>query len=101
MATTVLTRPLRATARIFTAPVSHVLDGLEDAGEQLSFYLRSLGWLWRTIKSYKTEVVRLIAEVDSPSLRAAADTLRSCSRASSATRRLRSRSDMASNAMLV
>ncbi|HEX3706561.1 MAG TPA: ABC transporter permease [Mycobacteriales bacterium] len=39
------------------------MSGLEDAGEQLSFYLRSLGWFWRTIVSYKREVVRLIAEV--------------------------------------
>ncbi|HVT64109.1 MAG TPA: ABC transporter permease [Mycobacteriales bacterium] len=40
-----------------------MLSGLEDAGEQMSFYGRSLGWFWRTIVSYKREVVRLIAEV--------------------------------------
>jgi phospholipid/cholesterol/gamma-HCH transport system permease protein len=58
-----LSRPLRASGRILMTPVNRLLSGLEDAGEQLSFYLRSLGWLWRTLKSYKKEVVRLIAEV--------------------------------------
>jgi phospholipid/cholesterol/gamma-HCH transport system permease protein len=39
------------------------MDGLEDAGEQLSFYGRSIGWSYRTVISYKKEVIRLIAEV--------------------------------------
>jgi phospholipid/cholesterol/gamma-HCH transport system permease protein len=58
-----LPRPLRSTARIVTVPTAAVLSGLEGAGEQLSFYLRSLGWVWRTLLSYKKEVLRLIAEV--------------------------------------
>jgi phospholipid/cholesterol/gamma-HCH transport system permease protein len=62
MATT-LPRPIRASAKIVTAPVNAILSGLEDAGEQLSFYLRSLGWVFRTLKSYKKEVLRLLAEV--------------------------------------
>lgn len=61
--TSTLPRPLRASARIVTAPANAVLSGLEDAGEQLSFYLRSIGWVWRTLISYKKEVLRLIAEV--------------------------------------
>jgi phospholipid/cholesterol/gamma-HCH transport system permease protein len=62
MATT-LPRPIRGVTKIVTVPTNAVLGGLEDAGEQLSFYLRSLGWVWRTLLSYKKEVFRLIAEV--------------------------------------
>jgi phospholipid/cholesterol/gamma-HCH transport system permease protein len=62
MATT-LPRPLRASAKVVTVPTAAVLAGLEGAGEQLSFYFRSVGWLWRTLLSYKKEVFRLIAEV--------------------------------------
>jgi phospholipid/cholesterol/gamma-HCH transport system permease protein len=62
MATT-LPRPIRNASKIVTGPVNAVLNGLEEAGEQLSFYLRSLGWVWRTIKSYKKETFRLLAEV--------------------------------------
>ncbi|MBV9485260.1 MAG: ABC transporter permease [Frankiaceae bacterium] len=62
MATT-LPRPIRGATKIVTVPTNAVLGGLEDAGEQLSFYLRSLGWVWRTLLSYKKEVFRLIAEV--------------------------------------
>jgi phospholipid/cholesterol/gamma-HCH transport system permease protein len=61
--TSTLPAPLRVTVRLVTKPINKVLDVLEDSGEQLSFYLRSLGWVWRTLKSYKKEVVRLIAEV--------------------------------------
>jgi phospholipid/cholesterol/gamma-HCH transport system permease protein len=61
--TSSLRGPLRASTRIVTGPVNAVLNGLERGGEQLSFYLRSLGWVWRTLRSYKKEVVRLIAEV--------------------------------------
>ena len=59
-----LPRPLRASVRAsVTAPSNAVLAGLEDLGEQLSFYVRSLGWAWRTILRYKKEVLRLLAEV--------------------------------------
>jgi phospholipid/cholesterol/gamma-HCH transport system permease protein len=61
--TTSLPRPVRGVARVVSAPVTGVLSGLEKGGEQLSFYLRSLGWFWRTLRSYKKEVVRLIADV--------------------------------------
>jgi phospholipid/cholesterol/gamma-HCH transport system permease protein len=61
--TSTLPAPLRASVRLVLKPINKVLDVLEDSGEQLSFYLRSLGWVWRTLKSYKKEVVRLIAEV--------------------------------------
>jgi phospholipid/cholesterol/gamma-HCH transport system permease protein len=54
-----LSRPLR----LIKAPVNRVMDGLEDAGEQLAFYGRSVGWSYRTVISYKKEVIRLIAEV--------------------------------------
>jgi phospholipid/cholesterol/gamma-HCH transport system permease protein len=54
-----LPRPLRFLRPIVTRP----LDSLEDMGEQLSFYGRSLGWSWRTLIHYKKEVFRLIAEV--------------------------------------
>jgi phospholipid/cholesterol/gamma-HCH transport system permease protein len=56
-------RAVRGSARIVTAPVNAVLSGLEKAGEQLSFYLRAVGAIWRTLVSYKREVFRLIAEV--------------------------------------
>jgi phospholipid/cholesterol/gamma-HCH transport system permease protein len=60
MASTVsLPRPLRFLRPIVTRP----LDSLEDMGEQLSFYGRTLGWTWRTLIHYKKEVFRLIAEV--------------------------------------
>jgi phospholipid/cholesterol/gamma-HCH transport system permease protein len=56
-------RPLPAPLRIAKRPVDVVLNGLQDAGEQLTFYGKSLGWFWRTVLSYKREVLRLIAEV--------------------------------------
>ncbi len=58
-----LPRPLRVVSQVFMRPVNLVLGGLEDAGEQMSFYGRSLGWTYRTVTSYWKEVVRLIAEV--------------------------------------
>jgi phospholipid/cholesterol/gamma-HCH transport system permease protein len=58
-----LPRPLRAATQVFIRPANAILGGLEDAGEQMSFYARSLGWFGRTLVSYKREVVRLIAEV--------------------------------------
>jgi phospholipid/cholesterol/gamma-HCH transport system permease protein len=54
-----LPRPLRFLRPVVNRP----LDSLEDMGEQLSFYGRSLGWSWRTLIHYKKEVFRLIAEV--------------------------------------
>lgn len=42
------------------AALGHVLDQL---GDQLVFYGRSLAWTPRTVRRYKREVVRLLAEV--------------------------------------
>jgi len=50
--------------------MSRVLDvagrpvqALDSLGEQMRFYVRSLAWSPRTIRRYKKEVVRLLAEV--------------------------------------
>lgn len=51
--------PARAAARVAHPP----LEVLENLGQQLSFYLRSLGWTFRVVTRYKREVVRLLAEV--------------------------------------
>src|SRR3712207_9321922 len=39
------------------------MDTLEDLGEQLGFYGRALAWTPRTLRRYKKEVMRLLAEV--------------------------------------
>ncbi|WP_326582991.1 ABC transporter permease [Streptomyces sp. NBC_00487] len=39
------------------------LRSLEELGVQLSFYGRSLAWTGRTLRRYKKEIVRLLAEV--------------------------------------
>jgi phospholipid/cholesterol/gamma-HCH transport system permease protein len=36
---------------------------LEDLGRQLAFHVRALGWSWRVVVRYKTEVARLLAQV--------------------------------------
>ncbi|MGH3739973.1 MAG: MlaE family ABC transporter permease [Micromonosporaceae bacterium] len=36
---------------------------LDDLGDQLSFYVRSLAWTPRTLRRYKREVLRLLTEV--------------------------------------
>jgi len=50
--------------------MSRVLDlagrpvqALDSLGEQMRFYVRSLAWSGRTVRRYKKEVVRLLAEV--------------------------------------
>jgi phospholipid/cholesterol/gamma-HCH transport system permease protein len=43
--------------------LSKPLERLDDLGEQLWFYGRSIGWSWRTLRRYKREVLRLLAEV--------------------------------------
>src|ERR687895_1805017 len=43
--------------------VSGPLRSLEELGTQLSFYGRSLAWTGRTVRRYKKEVLRLLAEV--------------------------------------
>ncbi|PKW12936.1 MlaE family ABC transporter permease [Saccharopolyspora spinosa] len=39
------------------------LEMLDDLGDQMSFYLRSLAWIPRTITRYTKETLRLLAEV--------------------------------------
>jgi phospholipid/cholesterol/gamma-HCH transport system permease protein len=39
------------------------VGALDDLGEQLLFYVRALAWTPRTIRRYKKEVLRLLAEV--------------------------------------
>ncbi|MGP3980487.1 MlaE family ABC transporter permease [Streptomyces sp. KR80] len=43
--------------------ISGPLRSLEELGTQLSFYGRSLAWTGRTLRRYKKEVLRLLAEV--------------------------------------
>jgi phospholipid/cholesterol/gamma-HCH transport system permease protein len=45
--------------RLVNAP----LDRLEDLGHQLSFYARTFAWAFRVLRRYRTEVLRLLAEV--------------------------------------
>ncbi|WP_242902954.1 MlaE family ABC transporter permease [Actinomadura terrae] len=39
------------------------LQRLEDLGHQLWFYLRAFAWTFRVLRRYRTEVLRLLAEV--------------------------------------
>ncbi|MFD0902245.1 MlaE family ABC transporter permease [Actinomadura sediminis] len=39
------------------------LQRLDDFGHQLSFYLRAFAWTFRALRRYRTEVMRLLAEV--------------------------------------
>jgi phospholipid/cholesterol/gamma-HCH transport system permease protein len=39
------------------------LDSLDDLGDQLGFYGRALAWTPRTVRRYKKETMRLLAEV--------------------------------------
>ncbi|MFD7443374.1 MlaE family ABC transporter permease [Streptomyces sp. NPDC059909] len=43
--------------------VGRPLRSLEELGSQLSFYGRSLAWTGRTLRRYKKEILRLLAEV--------------------------------------
>jgi ABC-type transporter Mla maintaining outer membrane lipid asymmetry permease subunit MlaE len=52
-------RLLRSAGNVASKP----LDVLDDLGGQLSFYGRSLGWSVKTVRRYKKEVIRLLAEV--------------------------------------
>jgi phospholipid/cholesterol/gamma-HCH transport system permease protein len=48
--------PIRAAA-------ARPVERLEDFGHQVSFYVRVFAWTWRVVIRYKTEVMRLLAEV--------------------------------------
>jgi phospholipid/cholesterol/gamma-HCH transport system permease protein len=43
--------------------LTNVMQRLEELGGQLTFYGRSLAWTGRTLRRYKKEVLRLLAEV--------------------------------------
>jgi phospholipid/cholesterol/gamma-HCH transport system permease protein len=45
--------------RVANAP----LNWLDTLGDQLSFYLRALGWIPRTLRRYMRETMRILAEV--------------------------------------
>jgi phospholipid/cholesterol/gamma-HCH transport system permease protein len=45
--------------RIVSAP----LNALEELGEQLSLYARAIAWTPRTLRRYRSEIARLLAEV--------------------------------------
>jgi phospholipid/cholesterol/gamma-HCH transport system permease protein len=45
------------------APFRKVGGFLDDLGGQLSFYGKAIGWMPRTLRRYKKEVIRLLAEV--------------------------------------
>jgi phospholipid/cholesterol/gamma-HCH transport system permease protein len=45
--------------RVAQAP----LDKLDDFGDQLSLYGRAIGWIPRTLRRYRKEIARLLAEV--------------------------------------
>jgi phospholipid/cholesterol/gamma-HCH transport system permease protein len=49
----------RLVRRVYGRP----MDALEDLGDQLSFYGRALAWTPRTLRRYKRETLRLLAEV--------------------------------------
>jgi phospholipid/cholesterol/gamma-HCH transport system permease protein len=49
----------RAVARAATVP----LERLDDFGRQISFYARAFAWVGRAVPRYRTEVLRLLAEV--------------------------------------
>ena len=48
---------------------------LDNLGGELSFYLRALAWTPRTVKRYKKETMRLLAEVVEGPQRLAVDVL--------------------------
>src|SRR4051812_49971755 len=50
---------LRKFKKVYRVP----LGTLDDLGEQLGFYGRALAWTPRTLKRYKKETMRLLAEV--------------------------------------
>ncbi|MGH3793665.1 MAG: MlaE family ABC transporter permease [Pseudonocardiaceae bacterium] len=49
--------------RVPTNPLRAPLAKLDDFGDQLSLYGRAIGWIPRTMRRYKKEIARLLAEV--------------------------------------
>ena len=62
MSTAADTAPVRA-LRSAQDLARKPLDTLDDLGDQLSFYGRTLGWTPRTLRRYRKEVTRLLADV--------------------------------------
>jgi phospholipid/cholesterol/gamma-HCH transport system permease protein len=52
-------RTTRAVVKAVNAP----LERLDDFGRQISFYARAFAWIGRAVPRYRTEVLRLLAEV--------------------------------------
>ena len=51
------------TRRVVRMVYKRPLDTLDDLGDQLGFYGKALGWTPRTLRRYKKETLRLLAEV--------------------------------------
>ncbi|MFC9971222.1 MlaE family ABC transporter permease [Spirillospora sp. NPDC127200] len=51
------------TGKAVSRAVSAPLQRLDDFGHQLSFYVRAFAWTLRVLRRYRTEVLRLLAEV--------------------------------------
>ncbi|KAB2350652.1 MlaE family ABC transporter permease [Actinomadura rudentiformis] len=51
------------TGKAATKALNAPLDRMEDLGRQLSFYARAFAWFFRVLRRYRTEVLRLLAEV--------------------------------------
>jgi phospholipid/cholesterol/gamma-HCH transport system permease protein len=49
--------------RAANAVVNRPLERLDDFGHQLSFYARTFAWVFRAMRRYRTEILRLLAEV--------------------------------------
>jgi phospholipid/cholesterol/gamma-HCH transport system permease protein len=52
-----------ATTNAAKAAYQKPLKSLDKLGEELSFYVRALAWTPRTVRRYKKEIMRLLAEV--------------------------------------
>ncbi|MGP4024626.1 MlaE family ABC transporter permease [Actinomadura sp. 3N407] len=51
------------TGKAVTRAVNAPLQRLDDFGHQMSFYARAFAWTFRVLRRYRTEVLRLLAEV--------------------------------------
>ncbi|WP_018654816.1 MlaE family ABC transporter permease [Actinomadura flavalba] len=51
------------TGKAVSKAVNTPLQRLDDFGHQLSFYARAFAWIFRVLRRYRTEVMRLLAEV--------------------------------------
>jgi phospholipid/cholesterol/gamma-HCH transport system permease protein len=52
-----------ASRKVVNTVYRRPLNSLDDLGDQLGFYGRALGWTPRTLRRYKKETMRLLAEV--------------------------------------